>query len=199
MDRAFAFHNNSRGRRGTDFAYRSKGLNVRMPEFQAALLLSQMTRLSEQMQIREENAKYLTSMLNEIPGIRPAKMYAHCTRNAYHLYMFRYNPAEFSGLSRDKFLKALSAEGIPASAGYSPLNREPVFRSALESRGYQRIYSAREIAQWQERNECPANDRLCAEAVWFTQTMLLGPRQDMNDIVAAIQKVQRFSDDLARS
>ena len=36
-----------------------------------------------------------------------------CTRNAYHLYMFRYDPARFAGLPREIFLKALAAEGIP--------------------------------------------------------------------------------------
>ena len=55
-------------------------------------------------------------MLREIPGIAPAKMYEGCTRNAYHLYMFRYDPKEFAGLPRDKFIAALEAEGIPASA-----------------------------------------------------------------------------------
>jgi perosamine synthetase len=199
MDRCYAFHNNSRGLSGTDFSYRAKGLNVRMPEFQGALLISQMTRLAGQMKTREDNASYLTSMLNDIPGIQPAKMYKNCTRNAYHLYMFRYDPAHFAGLGRASFLKALGAEGIPASSGYSPLNKEPVFKNTLESRGYQRVYGAKAIAQWHERNQCPANDRLCTEAVWLTQTMLLGPRQDMDDIAGAIRKVQVHASDLAKA
>ncbi len=198
IDRCYAFHNNSRGRGGTDFSYREKGLNVRMPEFQAALLLSQMTRLAQQMRAREENAAYLSSLLKEIPGIRPARSYPGCTRNAYHLYMFRYDSAQFSGLPRAKFLKALAAEGIPAQSGYSPLNKEPVFEQTFASRGYQRIYGAREIAQWRERNQCPANDRLCQEAVWFTQTMLLGPRQDMDDIATAVRRIQQHADTLAK-
>jgi dTDP-4-amino-4,6-dideoxygalactose transaminase len=171
-------------------------LNLRITEFQAALLISQMTRLKQQMQRREENAAYLTSMLKEIPGIRPAKMYSNCTRNAYHLYMFRYDPAQFAGLPRGKFLKALQAEGIPASGGYSPLNLEPFLENTLGSRGYQRIYGAKAIAQWKERNQCPANDRLCGEAVWLTQTMLLGPRADMDDIAAAVRKIQQHAGEI---
>ena len=193
IDRCYAFHNNSRGRGGADFSYRAKGLNLRITEFQAALLLSQMTRLAQQMRRREENAAYLTSMLKEIPGIRPAKMYPNCTRNAYHLYMFRYDPAHFAGLSRDQFLKALRSEGIPASAGYSPLNQEPVLKNTLESRGYKRVYGENEFARWIDRNQCPANDKLCGEGVWLTQTMLLGPRQDMDDIAAAIRKLQQHA------
>ena len=41
-----------------------------------------------------------------------------------------------------------------------------------------------------EQNQCPANDRLCLEAVWFIQTMLLGPRTDMEQIAEAIRKIQ---------
>ena len=62
-------------------------------------------------------------------------MYDGCTRNAYHLYMFRYKSDEFSGMPRDKFLQALEAEGIPCSSGYSPLNKESFLQTALQSRG----------------------------------------------------------------
>jgi perosamine synthetase len=68
-----------------------------MTEFQATLLLAQMTRLEEQSQRRDQNGAYLTSLLKEIPGIRPARMYDGCTRNAYHLYMFRYDKEQFAG------------------------------------------------------------------------------------------------------
>ena len=68
-----------------------------MTEFQAALLLAQMTRIEQQAKTRTENAPYLTSMLKEIPGIAPARMYDGCTRNAYHLYMFRYDQAAVCG------------------------------------------------------------------------------------------------------
>ena len=201
IERCFAFHNNSRGRNaaGADFSYVAKGLNLRMTEFQAALLMAQMTRLARQASTREKNAEYLTKQLKEIPGIAPAEAYEGCTRNAYHLYMFRYDAARFAGLPRAKFLRALAAEGIPASGGYSPLNKEPVLTNTLASRGYGRIYDAKTLKAWHDRNHCPANDRLCSEAVWFTQTMLLGPRSDMDAIVAAVRKIQSHSAELARA
>jgi dTDP-4-amino-4,6-dideoxygalactose transaminase len=201
LERLFAFHNNSRGRAtaGSDFRYAAKGLNLRLTEFQAALLIAQMTRLAEQTSTREENAGYLTKMLNEIPGIAPAKMYPGCTRNAYHLYMFRYDPAQFAALSREKFLKAMRAEGIPASGGYSPLNKEPFITNTLESRGFRRLYSDKERAGWKDRNECPENDQLCREAVWLSQTMLLGPRSDMDQIVAAVRKIQSSAHELQKA
>jgi dTDP-4-amino-4,6-dideoxygalactose transaminase len=146
-ERCYAFHNNGSGSRpiGANFTYNSTGCNLRMPEFQAALLLAQMTRIEAQAAVRAENASYLTSMLKEIPGISPARMYGGCTRNAYHLYMLRYDKEHFAGLPRPAFLKALAAEGVPASGGYSPLNKQAFLRDALHTRGYQRIFSAKEI------------------------------------------------------
>lgn len=197
-DRAFAFHNNGRPGSGSDFAYRLSGLNLRLTEFQAALLLSQMTRIEALAVRREANAAYLTAELAKIPGLTPARMYPGVTRNAYHLYMFRYDPAGFSGLSRAGFLKALRAEGVPASSGYSPLNKEPFLANTFASTAYQRIYGAAALDAMAERNRTPHNDRLCEEAVWFTQTMLIGPREDMDQILEAVRKIRAHAGDIAR-
>ena len=197
----YRFHNNSRGRRNTgdDFSYRNTGANLRMTEFQAALLTAQMTRLEAQARTRDENGAYLTRLLQQIPGITPARMYEGCTRNAYHLYMFRYDPSRFSGLPRAAFLKALGAEGVPALSGYSPLNKEPFLEDALSGRGFQAIYSRARIDAWRAQNRCPQNDRLCTEAIWLVQTMLLGPRQDMDDIAEAVRKVHAQATQLAKA
>ena len=197
-ERAYAFHNNGRARAGNDFAYRATGLNLRLTEFQAALLLSQMSRLETQSLQRETNAAYLTAQLGRIPGLTPAKMHDGVTRNAYHLYMFRYDPAGFDGLSRAGFLKALRAEGVPASSGYSPLNKEPFLAHTFATPAYQRIYGKAVLDGWEARNRTPANDRLCEQAVWLTQTMLLGPRQDMDQIVEAVRKIQKHAGEIAR-
>ncbi len=191
-ERAYAFHNNGSGLKmiGLNFTYASSGANLRLTEFQGAILLAQMTRLEAQVKTRTGNARYLTSMLREIPGIAPARQYAGTTNNAYHLYMLRYDPAAFSGLPRDTFLKALAAEGVPASTGYSPLNTQEFLKAALESRGYKRLYPAARLRQWHEQNLCPQNDKLCGQAVWFTQNMLLGSRNDMEQIVEAVRKIQ---------
>jgi dTDP-4-amino-4,6-dideoxygalactose transaminase len=191
-----SFHNNGRGDTGSGFGYVRNGANLRLTEFQAALLLEQLKRVDQQSRTREQNAAYLTRQLAEIPGIVPALMYSGATRNAYHLYMFRYDKAHFAGLPRSRFLAALSAEGIPASSGYTPLNKEPFLKHTFDSRAYRALYPAKQLAEWSERNHCPANDQLCEEAVWFTQTMLLGPRDDMDAIAAAIRKIQRQAGDL---
>ena len=126
-------------------------------------------------------------------------MYEGCTRSAYHLYMFRYRSEEFSGLPRNQFVRALRAEGIPCSTGYGRLNEASFIRDALNSRPYVRVYGKATIENWAERNICPENNKLCEEAVWFMQNMLLGPRRDMDEIAEAVRKIQAHASALARA
>ena len=201
-NKCYAFHNCGRRRSGasSSFAYDGgRQTNVRMTEFQGALLLSQMEGVEERAKTRSENADYLSSMLREIPGTLPARMYEGCTRNAYHLYMFRYEPEKFSNLPRNKFVKALRAEGIPCGTGYGRLNEASFIQNALNSRPYVKVYGKVAIEKWAERNGCPENDKLCEEAVWFTQRMFLGPRSDMEEIAEAIRKIQAHAPALARA
>ena len=197
-----SFHHQGRAAQGGDgkFSYSgTRGSNLRLCEFQGNLLLAQMTRLEEQSKRRTENASYLTKMLAEIPGVLPAKMYAGCTRNAYHLYMFRYQKEHFANMARAKFLTALGKEGVPCSGGYSPMNRGPYVLGLVKSRHYQKLYPAEVLSHWAERNDCPKNDQLCQEAIWFTQNMLLGTRTDMEQIAEAIRRIQKHAGEIARA
>jgi dTDP-4-amino-4,6-dideoxygalactose transaminase len=121
-----------------------------------------------------------------------------CTRSAYHLFMMRYVAAAFAGLPRAAFLKALAAEGVPASGGYRPLNKEPFIAAAIRSRGFTRSFSKRVLAEWQERTACPVNDRLCDEAVWLSQNVLLAPRDAMDGIAAGVRKIKAHAAELAK-
>jgi len=195
-----SFHNQGRaGQAGRKLPYSdTRGSNLRLSEFQGNLLVAQMTRLEEQSKRRTQNATYLTKMLQEIPGILPAKMYDGCTRNAYHLYMFRYQKEQFANLPRSKFMAALGKEGVPCSGGYSPLNKDSYVLGLANSRHYQKLYPSETLKHWAERNQCPKNDQLCQEAVWFTQNMLLGPRTDMEQIAEAIRRIQAHAGEVAR-
>ena len=174
IDRCRGFHNNGSPYPQGAFHYAGLGTNLRITEFQGALLAEQMTRVEAQMQVRERNAKYLTARLKEIPGIIPAKQYEGCTRNANHLYMFRYRREQFANVPKSKIVKALSAEGIPCSSGYTPLNKAASVLNTLGGKAFRYIYSESELLAWHERNHCPKNDELCEEAIWVPQTALLG-------------------------
>ena len=199
----YNFHNQGRARQvsGYNFTYSgTRGSNLRLCEFQGGLLQAQMTRVIEQANRRNENALYLSKLLREIPGLKPAKLYDGATRSAYHLYMFRYDPAQFAGLDRAKFLAALSAEGVPASGGYGAMNKDAYVSALAKNKHFLKLYGEKKLQDWLERNQAlPQNDKVCAEGVWFTQTMLLAERTKMDQIAEAIRKIQQHAAELARA
>ncbi|MEC8993446.1 MAG: DegT/DnrJ/EryC1/StrS family aminotransferase, partial [Candidatus Latescibacterota bacterium] len=131
--RAWSIHNCGRTPGGEWYEHPLVGGNYRLTEMQAALALSQLRRLDEQTEKRTQSAALLTEQLSEIEGIRPLAVDERVTRHAFHLYVFRYDADAFGGASREQFLKALAAEGIPCAAGYKPLYREPAFQARFSN------------------------------------------------------------------
>ncbi|MGV3640803.1 MAG: DegT/DnrJ/EryC1/StrS family aminotransferase [Adhaeribacter sp.] len=197
----YTFHNQGQGGQATAYNPGSgtRATNLRLTEFQGALLLAQMTRVAEQTRRRNENATYLSTLIREIPGISPARLYEGTTRSAYHLYMFRYDKAAFGGMDRKRFLEALTAEGVPCSPGYGRMNRDQYVTGLAQNKHYLRLYGEKTMQDWLERNQCPQNDKLSGEqGVWLTQNMLLGPRSDMDQIAEAIRKIHKHAGQLAK-
>lgn len=204
MDRCYSYHNygNPYGTMvgevdsGTVIA----GTKLRMTEYQAAIGLAQLKRLEEQTAKRNENAAYLQSQIKKIPGILPYKLYKNVTRAAFHLFPFRYKKEEFQGLSRGEFLKALSAEGIPCSGGYVPVNKMPYLANVFKTKNFQKMYPPEmlDYNKYMEQNQCPVNDNLCNEAVWFEQSMLLAEKLDMDDIAVAIERIYKNADKIKK-
>ena len=199
MDRVMSFHNCGRpyGSVKPTSGYPIIGTNRRMMEYQAAVGLSQIKRLEADTERRNENARYLTSKIKDIPGIVPHRLYDGVTRCAYHLYPFRYKKEYFNGASRRKFLSALSAEGIPCSGGYGPQYRDGLIEVFLQSKNFTRSFPKARLDQYRRELDYPDNDQLCQEAVWLSQTLLLGNRQDIDDIANAIAKIAENKDQLA--
>ncbi|MDD5435790.1 MAG: DegT/DnrJ/EryC1/StrS family aminotransferase, partial [Nitrospira sp.] len=176
----------------------TRGTNLRLSEFQAGILLAQMTRLVEQAKKRLDNADYLTKLLKEIPGIMPAKLYKGVTKSAYHLYMFRYDKEKFAGMDRGKFIKALHLEGVTCSSGYGMMNKTNYVTDLAKNKHYLSVYGEKSMKEWLERIQCPENDKLTEQAVWFYQTMLLGTRTDMEQIAEAIRKIQKHAAEISK-
>ncbi|MGI6207680.1 MAG: DegT/DnrJ/EryC1/StrS family aminotransferase [Anaerolineae bacterium] len=190
MDQVWSYRNVGRVRQGAWYQHEVLGTNARMSAWQAAILLAQMTRAEEQLALREKNAAILDERLAGIPGIRPLRRDERVTHHAYHLYIFRYDKAAFGGHSRAEFLRALNAEGIPASDGYVPLYHKD---SVMESSLYLGKLTATPVASRAENAErCPVAERVCREEdCWLTQNLLLGSDDDTASIAEAIAKVQR--------
>jgi len=169
------------------------GTKLRITEYQSAIGLLQMRQLKEQTEKRNKNAEYLKNKIKDIRGIVPYKLYDHVTKAAFHLFPFRFIREEFEGMSKETFLKALQAEGIPCSGGYSPLNKMPYLKHAFGTKNFRKMYSAKRLDynSYMEHNQCPENDRLCnEEAVWIPQYVLLSEKADMDDIFHAIEKIR---------
>lgn len=168
------------------------GWNYRLTEFQAAILLRQLKRVEAQNRTRVKNAQYLTRRLSSIPGIHPLNISPDVTAHSYHIYIFRFHEEEF-GIKRQNFLAALKAEGILCSEGYvHPLYRNPMFinqdfyprkcPASCQHYGVPIDYSAFGAL-------CPNAEKACQEAVWLEHRQLLGSQEDMDDIVAAVEKI----------
>lgn len=206
IDRCFSYHNfgNPYGSVAADPAQPGTvmmGNKLRLTEYQAAIGLAQLARLEDETRVRTENAHYLHSLIKDIPGIIPYRLYDHVTRAVFFLFPFRYQPNQAHGLTRAGFIKALRAEGIPCSTGYTPLNKMPYLAHAFQTKNFKRMYTEQEldINAYNERNHCPKNDALCNdEAIWFTQNMLLGPRSDMEEIAYAIERIQKNAAQIAK-
>jgi len=174
-------------------------MNQRMTEFQATVLLGQMKAVEAYAETRQENGMYLNRLLAEIPGVFPAKLYDGVTRNAWHLYMFRIDKERF-GLDRSQFMNALRAERIPCSSGYGAVDWIDFSRKTFASKAGERIYPKKTFDDLAERvGTLPNFKRLCSEAVWFTQNMLLGPKSNMDIIADAVRRIQKNAADIAKA
>lgn len=99
----------------------------RMTELEAAIGIVQLKKLDHSNDIRIENAEYLSGQLKDILGIRIPYLF----NEVKHVY-YNYSPAfieEEVGISREKFVQAVQAEGVLIDTGYDePLYNYPLFR-----------------------------------------------------------------------
>jgi dTDP-4-amino-4,6-dideoxygalactose transaminase len=186
-DMCWSLHNVGRRKGGLWYEHVRQGGNYRLTEWQGGILLAQLARLDSLAERRQRSAERLTEELGQIPGISPVKVNPLVTRHAWHLFIFRYEPQSAGGRSRDEFIEALRAEGIPCSPGYVPLTQSPALHDGLD-----RLRTF--LSDVPGVRPCPVAERLCTqEAVWLQQNLLLGGEQGVADIVSAVSKIQGSS------
>lgn len=162
--------------------------NFRITEFQAAVLLAQFARLEEQNQLRRQNAEYLDSLLETVPGISTMRSDPRETARVYFNYAFRYDPDKF-GLTTDLFRKALAAElGVPVEPCYQPLTDCTLYRPHTKRRHRldDQYWKAIDPARFQ----VPRSDQIYQhQSVTLAHRLLLAGRGDMEQIAEAVQKI----------
>lgn len=200
IDRAGSFHDCGRPY-GTakGIPNSTRGGNFRMQHFQAAMLLQQLDKLREETAVRQQNATRLSAYLKEIPGITPARLPEH-SQAAWHLFPFRYDASKFQGLSRETFIRAMRAEGIPCSTGYREQYFDGLLDEAIASRGFKRLFSAQRLKQYRDSfQELKGNRQVCATTVAVTQNLLLADPAHIARIPEAIRKIQAHAGELAKT
>jgi L-glutamine:2-deoxy-scyllo-inosose/3-amino-2,3-dideoxy-scyllo-inosose aminotransferase len=162
--------------------------NYRITEFQAAVLYAQLGRLEEQNCLRRQNAEYLDSLIELIPGIKPMRRDPRETARVYFNYAFRYDPDEW-GLSAAIFRKALAAElGVPIQPCYQPLTDCTLYRPRTKKR--HRIDEEYWKAIDPSRFQVPVSDKVYKhQSVTLAHRLLLAPRKDMEQIAEAVRRI----------
>ena len=184
MDACFSYANCGRVRGGEWYEHQHLGGNFRLNSMAASMLLAQLGTLERDMDLRDKNRKTLDDAISQIDGLTITTMYPKTTRSANHLYLLRYNKDKFNGIPREKFFKAMQAEGVYTYGGYVPLNREKLF-TLVDTKEYPWL----EGINYKDMN-FPVTEKLCTEeAVWLKQNHLLGTKNDTNDIIMAFKKV----------
>ncbi|MBI4581305.1 MAG: DegT/DnrJ/EryC1/StrS family aminotransferase [Planctomycetes bacterium] len=178
---AHALHHCGRPPPGMTLDEPRAGYSYRPSEYLAVLLENRLKELDAQCERRNRAARYLNAELKGITGIRPAETPEYVTNHAWHLYPMRYIPSAFGGRPRAEFTKALQAEGIPCSAGYTDLVSDHSITQAVRKRHPELVAV----------EPCPNAERVCAESIWLSQTMLLADERDLADIPEAVRKIQK--------
>ena len=165
------------------------GSNLRITEFQAALLSAQLQRLPEQLARRDANAQRIDTALRDLPVVSTLAPAPRMTRRSHHMYIFRMNSVA-TPASRDQVLDALVAEGIPTSAGwYRPLYRNDVFQNAHIGPAHGIKSPLSNLGVDYRDTHCTVCEQVCNDAIWIPQNVLLGDDRQIDRLCDGLRKV----------
>lgn len=165
-ERLFSYINVGRIPGGAWYQHESFGLNLRLSEFQGAVLTAQFKAFPALQERRAVNASRLRELLSGTPGLElPPVEFDDGTVHGQHLFVMRFPGLGAGG--RDRLLGLLHQGGLKhASSGYIPLHRnQPLLEKALGNaaaagRAFREPY-------------CPNTDQRVEETIWLPQPVLL--------------------------
>lgn len=167
------------------------GYNYRMTEILAAIGRQQLKKLDRLVETRRRNASYLTKHLLQIEGITPPSE-APWVRHAFYYYALRID-TKVLGVSRERFEKALAAEGIPVGPGRSTplLHKTELFRKRIGYGATSCPFSCphRTYPVEYESLVLPVAEAVDKEVFWLTDSLPILTRGDLDDVIAAVEKV----------
>ena len=175
------------------------GCNFRMTELSAALGRAQLPRLAAVNEWRNRNCRLLVEELAGLPWLTAPYVPAEVSYVS-HVAAFLYD-AKALGLSREVFVAALRAEGVPVGTGYTRTQYEcPTFlrRIAMGRDGFPWTAGSRASSVTYSRGQCPVAESLLGEKfIWMYHVAHPSPADDMRAVAAAIKKVGAHAAELA--
>jgi len=171
------------------------GLNARLPELSAALGRAQLAKLDKVNDWRTRNADILRDELANLPGLAPApsqRAEDGPARDVPHVFAALFD-AITMGISRDRFVAALRAEGVPVGTGYPrTLYENPTFMKqiAYGSGGCPWTSDFYRGKVTYAPGMCPVAENLLRERfIWFYHIAYASTAEDMGDIGRAVRKI----------
>jgi 3-amino-5-hydroxybenzoate synthase len=159
--------------------------NYRMSEIQAALLIGQIERLQEQIEYRQTQVNFLNERLSLIKGIVPQSRSEYATKQAYSMYMFRYQKQYFNNIPREEFISYLVDSGIPASRTYPLFFETSLFDNLKENYIQFENYSG-EIKFFS--HEFPIAKQISEEVIWLPHFYLFNNQNILERLYDEIRK-----------
>ncbi len=175
------------------FEGRMLGHNLRISEWQAAVLREQLRRLDDQHARRRERVEQLERALRSFPGLDMLPADPRVSARTHYQTILRYDRDAFSGVPRDHVLLAFHAEGLPCFGRfYVPIDEDPLFAfDPLTNPGLGRGLSS---SDW----DFPVARRAAyEETIWLPHELFLGGPEDVDDIVSIFERVRAGAESLA--
>jgi perosamine synthetase len=160
------------------------GWNYRMTEVDAAIGIEQFKKMDKFNDVRIRLCNFLTKNLSEIDWLKPTSVYKG-NKHVYYAYTMIYDK-EKTGISREKFLEALNAEGIIFSGGYV----RPLYYNSIFHENKPFIFKYYKGKATYEHGLCPIAEKCHFEKLIITAVARpTATEADMEDIVNAIKKI----------
>lgn len=148
------------------------GMNYRMTDMQAALIISQLNKLPRFMERRKAIVKAYNEAFSKLPQLFVQQEIPE-SDTTRHLYILRIRPEKLT-IDRKQFFEALAAENICCNVHYIPTYYFPYY----ERLGY-------------KRGLCPKAEKLYAEEISLPLYYAMTD-QDVEDVIRAVTRIAEY-------
>lgn len=148
------------------------GMNYRMTDMQAALIISQLNKLPRFMERRKAIVRAYNEAFSKLPQLFVQQEIPE-SDTTRHLYILRIRPEKLT-IDRKQFFEALAAENICCNVHYIPTYYFPYY----EKLGY-------------KRGLCPKAEKLYAEEISLPLYYAMTD-QDVEDVIRAVTRIAEY-------